>query len=289
MSTTPTANKQRTKRGNTNAVRHGLRSTQNVLLPGEKKVAFVKLLAGYHAQFMPEGVAEVETVNRIVALRWKLRRADLGETDKLKEVVANSRKATKEQKALDLVSNAATALSGLIANLPAMRRAAAVQESGQVLLRVLPKVIAFVDEVAVRIGLPMGTLADLVAVAERVKIEAVIADQHLDGVPDQGKPEFHATLDALLQVAQRARQALMDLQTQAQRDVEAKTASLVNSVSLTISDTRRLDRYRVATERSIGRELDHLRQLKMLRGEKSSFGTEEPRPEPVELRIVGKR
>src|ERR1700730_5157016 len=62
-----------------NATRHGLLSTR-LLLPGEDPAEVDRVRAGLFADLQPEGDLEVELVERIVALAWRLQRIATVET-----------------------------------------------------------------------------------------------------------------------------------------------------------------------------------------------------------------
>ncbi len=73
-----------------NALKHGLRAEQ-VVVAGEDAEAFDDLLALMHDEFQPQGVLELQLVERIAACTWRLRRAYRIEAEILEYQKAKSR------------------------------------------------------------------------------------------------------------------------------------------------------------------------------------------------------
>jgi hypothetical protein len=59
-----------------NALKHGLRAQQCIVLPGERASAFAALEAALMAELAPEGALQTVLAQRVVAASWRLARAE---------------------------------------------------------------------------------------------------------------------------------------------------------------------------------------------------------------------
>lgn len=271
-------NKKNTTDGNLNALRLGLRSAQNLLLPGELAEDFESLLRGYIEQLLPQTVAEQQVVARVVGLRWKVHRVDATEDALLRSELERQLGQTQEFKTDLLLQRAVLLTQGLLAMVPTFA-AATPQEAEKVLLNGLQTGLGMVDAVAVKVHLPVGVLADLVSASNELKLTFIVENT-------QG--EYLAALKVLEGAVARAHQALLEAQKESASRLSKKAEELRHKVRLNIATIRLLDRYRASLERSVERELAHLKAIVELRArrQKSLGSRKAPRLPPVVLKVV---
>lgn len=273
--------------GNTRTVSLGLRSSRNLLLPGERLQDFQELLSAYIAQLQPGTEAEFLSVTRVVGLRWKLQRADLHENRLLAAEVEKQLEACPEKKAEALLARALKVSQALEEMVPVFR-AAGARNSETSLRHGVEALAAMLKPVGVVLGLPTAQLVDLQNTVEDINLHYVEigpVDELNESTPSD---EFNALLSRLAVIVAGLRVALEKLEVTARAAVEKQAETLRFAVRLKVSEVRVIDRYRTALERGIERELVHLRGLREGRQQADVlFGTgQQARLPAVEVKLV---
>lgn len=272
--------------GNTRTVSLGLRSSRNLLLPGERLEDFQELLSAYIAQLQPGTEAEFLSVTRVVGLRWKLQRADLHENRLLAAEVEKQLEACPEKKAEALLARALKVSQALEEMVPVFRGAGA-RNSETSLRHGLETLAAMLKPVGVVLGLPTAQLAELENAVDDIKLHYVEIGP-VDELNEASSAEFDVLLSRLAVIVAGLRAELEKLEVTARAAIEKQAETLRFAVRLKVSEVRVIDRYRTALERGIERELVHLRGLREGRQQADVlFGTgQQARLPAVEVKLV---
>src|SRR4051812_12184848 len=242
-------------RGNTRSVKFGLRSQRNLLLPGEAPEDFRALLAESEAHFQPQTAQEREVVGRIVAIAWKLDRIDGIENQLLRQEVERLAGESHERRVLSLAEDAYAVLESFLRTIPffrpsqpSMAKAVLVQGNQEAACRL--EVLAVTEQVG-------GEVFEQFKVAAR-RMDEVFSSEATESAAN---PEYMQALDVLETALKAATTEVETLRAKRQHQFQEKLESLRFTVAPSLSQTRKLDRYRASLERSRERELAHLNTL----------------------------
>lgn len=265
--------------GNVNAVGLGMRTSRNFLLPGEDVAEFQHSADSLLAHLQPQTQAEVDAVQRLVGIQWKLHRIERHEHLLLLRAIEEASEALPEKKTLDLARRAQTAVSATIEMMPLFSNAIA-EVAMMTMVDTMRTVNAMVDALAARHPLAPGVLGELGG--------AVNSLSTLSAIGVASNDEYLAMLGGLGSALVRAQSAIDEAVAVLEELLKKKREELVITTTLKTTDYRLLGRYRASLERSRERELNHLRHLFELRKSAGiSFGSGLPAQfPPVELKLV---